>query len=532
MKNTIILCAGKSKFSDSLSMIPVNGKPVIGWILDDLIKKQIDEVVIVARPGDHRLMKFVDWAYGQRVTVEFVTPKGLTILHSLQAGLQACQTSGFIRVILGDTLILDDFNGSFDFVYIGAVEDARRWCLISTDQDGYILEYLDKSGDFAPEQMALAGYYHFLNGEKLNAILMEAIQQEQFELSHVLQRYGKVRAIPVQEWYDFGHIDKLVEARRRLLQPRYFNTLSIHPTINTITKISENNQKLKDELDWYLSLPDALKALTPRIFRQENFDGHVRIVQEYYGYPTLAELYVYGDLDIEIWESILRQVMRVQHEFACYQGELTEKEINEIYLCKTYERLQVLCQDPYWKALFDKPVIQYNGSLLKNVNELLFLLEPAILELASSAPVGIIHGDFCFSNILFDVNNQIIRLIDPRGRFGRKGLYGDLRYDLAKLRHSISGMYDYIVAGMFTLEEMEGSIFSGRVFFNGVQENLKRYFDFLLIQDGYSLQAIQLIEGLLFISMLPFHQDHPARQKMFYLTGLKLLNEVLNENCC
>lgn len=531
MKNTIVLCAGKSKFSDSLSMVPVNGKPVIGWILDDVLRKQIDEVVIVVRPDDQRLMKFVNWAYGQRLTVYFVFPTGSTILHSLQAGLQACQTDSFLRVILGDTLIRDDFTGSCDFVYIGAVEDARRWCLITTDQNGFVRDYVDKPGDYVPKQMALAGYYHFLSGEKLYACLNEALQHEQFELSNVLQRYGKFRAIPVQEWYDFGHIDNLVEARRRLLQPRYFNTLSIHPTINTITKISENNQKLKDELDWYLSLPDALKVLTPRIFRQDNLDGHVRIVQEYYGYPTLAELYVYGDLDIEIWESILRQVLRVQHEFACYRGELTETEIKDIYLVKTQERLQGLSQDPDWKALLESPVIQFNGRYLKNVNELLKLLEPTILELAASAPVGIIHGDFCFSNILFDVNNQIIRLIDPRGRFGRKGIYGDLRYDLAKLRHSIAGMYDYIVAGMFSLDEKEGRIFFGHVFFNGVQENLKRYFDFLLRQNGYSIREIQLIEGLLFISMLPYHQDHPARQKMFYLTGLRLLNEVLDENC-
>jgi len=37
----------------------------------------------------------------------------------------------------------------------------------------------------------------------------------------------------------------------------------------------------------------------------------------------------------------------------------------------------------------------------------------------------------------------------------------------------------------------------------------------------------QFIEGLLFISMLPLHHENPQRQKMMYLTGLTLLNEVL-----
>ena len=66
------------------------------------------------------------------------------------------------------------------------------------------------------------------------------------------------------------------------------------------------------------------------------------------------------------------------------------------------------------------------------------------------------HGDFCFSNILFDLGHQIVRVIDPRGRFGQKGIYSDPRYDMAKLRHSIGGLYDFIVADLFDVQEQEG----------------------------------------------------------------------------
>ena len=53
---TVILCAGAIDYrelplavSESNAMIPVNGKPVIGWILDDLLRKGIDEAIVVAR---------------------------------------------------------------------------------------------------------------------------------------------------------------------------------------------------------------------------------------------------------------------------------------------------------------------------------------------------------------------------------------------------------------------------------------------------------------------------------------------------
>ena len=531
MKNTIILCAGKSKFSNSLAMIPVNGKPVIGWILDDLLQKGIFDIVLVIRSEDQRLINFVNWAYGQRMTISFASAQGETILHSVLAGLQVCKSGCPIRIVLGDTLIRDDFDVEMDFVYTGRVEDARRWCLVTTTEDGRVLEYLDKPGGFASSQLALAGYYHLHDGDYLRKMLMECLQDRERELSAVLRRYdGKypIYAHPAQEWYDFGHIDNLVDARRRLLQPRYFNSLKINPVLNTITKVSQNNQKLQDELDWYLSLPDDLQALTPRILRHENVDGHVRIVQEYYGYPTLAELYVYGDLDAEAWESILRNVMRVHREFGKYSGELSAQEIHDMYIGKTCERLDALMeQNAYWNSLLRQPAIEFNGQALRNIYEILPELKSKVKALSESAHIHIIHGDFCFSNILFDVNNQIIRLIDPRGHFGRKGIYGDSRYDIAKLRHSISGLYDFILADMFKIEENSRGVFSGQVFANGIQKSLEQYFDQLVVNEGYNLKEIRLIEGLLFVSMLPYHKDHLHRQQMLYLTGLTLLNEVL-----
>lgn len=513
-------------------MIPVNGKPVIGWILDDLLQKGIFDIVLVIRSEDQRIINFVNWAYGQRMTISFASPERETILHSVLAGLQVCESGCPIRIVLGDTLIRDDFDAEMDFVYTGKVEDARRWCLVTTAEDGRVLEYLDKPDSFASSQVALAGYYHLHDGDHLRNMLLECLHEGERELSAVLRHYDKkhlIHARQAREWYDFGHIDNLVDARRRLLQPRFFNSLKVNPVLNTITKVSDNNQKLHDELDWYLSLPDDLQALTPRILRHENIDGHVRIVQEYYGYPTLAELYVYGDLDIELWESILRKVMQVHREFGKYRGDLRAREIYDMYIGKTCERLELLTgQDTYWSSLLRQPRIEFNGQVIRNIYEILPELKSVVKTLSESAQVQIIHGDFCFSNILFDVNNQIIRLIDPRGHFGRKGIYGDSRYDVAKLRHSISGLYDFILAGIFKTEETSPGVFSGQVFANGIQKPLEQYFDQLLADQGYNLKEIRLIEGLLFVSMLPYHQDYPDRQKMFFLTGLNLLNEVFS----
>ena len=49
-----------------------------------------------------------------------------------------------------------------------------------------------------------------------------------------------------------------------------------------------------------------------------------------------------------------------------------------------------------------------------------------------------------------------------------------------------------------------------------------------LIQNQWNLNEIKLIEGLLFISMLPLHRDHFERQLAFYSIGIQRLNEVLD----
>jgi dTDP-glucose pyrophosphorylase len=538
--NTIVLSAGSLNTSLlpvgtnlSNAMIPINGKPVIGWILDDLLRKHILNVTLVLRAQDTHLQAFLDRAYARRMTLHLVAlEQSESIIHSLQAGLGACPADGLVRLVLGDTLLADSFEDDADFIYVGKAEGARRWCLAILNEAGQVIEYRDKQPAGSGHYPALAGYYHLQHAADLRTCVSASLAAGETELSAVLRRYGRLHPIearPAQEWYDFGHIDNLVDARRRLLQPRAFNQLRVDPVLNTLTKVSQNSQKLQDELDWYAALPDELQALTPRILCRQpvNGSGRVEIVQEYYGYPSLAELYVYGDLHPDTWRSILRHLLRIHQVFRRYPGELTPAEITSMYVEKTWARLAELRrQQPAWLAWLDQAQLTVNGRTLPNLPRLETTLRQRAEKIALTAPVSIIHGDFCFSNILFDVSHQIARLIDPRGHFGRKGIYGDARYDLAKLRHSAHEGYDYLMADMFDLDATP----SGGEWRFYASENLAEIgaaCDELLCEAGYPLADIQFIEALLFLSMLPLHADQPRRQQVMYLIGISLLNEVL-----
>lgn len=536
---TIILCGGSINYIDlpigtnlSNTMIPVNGKPVIGWILNDLLAKGIKDVVVVLRAEDERLKAFLQRGYQGRmdITLAPLEHEG-TIIQSLQAGLNQRHDDGTVRIILGDTLIRDTYHADDDFVYIGQVDDTRRWCIVFSDADGRIHDLIDKRADLRVEsKYALAGYYHLRDGDWLARCVQEAAAAGERELSRVLLRYNAQRPIYARraaQWFDFGNIDNLVDARRRLLSSRHFNTLTINPILNTITKISEKNDILSEELDWYLNIPDELKVLTPRIVSYKQISNSIEIVQEYYGYPTLAELFIYGDLQLDIWVSVLRHVIRIHQEFRRYPGELDAGSLRQMYAEKTWQRLALLrAQADSWERLLAREVIEYNGKTLLGVEALRPQIETRIETLIETASICIMHGDYCFSNILFDLNNQIIRLIDPRGSFGRRGIFGDPRYDIAKLRHSVHGLYDFIVADMFELYENEGC-FSSVIYASPNAVRVCAAFDEMIAAAGCDLDTIRFIEGLLFISMPPLHRDSLRRQQIMFLTGLTLLNEVL-----
>lgn len=529
----IILCGGGINHANlpiatqaSNAMVPLHGKPVIGWILDDLISKGFNQATIVLQVKNRKLHDFLKWAYNGRFDLKFAfVEEGGTILDSLDQGLQSI-TEGPIHILLGDTLIKDDFQTGVSAVYVGEVSDQRKWCMVRV-QNQVVTEYADKPDSSIPGAKALAGYYRLANVPLLKRCLSIAREQAKHELSSVLTAYGikePIYAMQVHSWFDFGNLENFVASKLRLFQSRHFNSIEIDGLRGVLIKRSSLNDKLRKELTWYLALPEELRIFSPRILERD--DGPVvKIVQEYYGYPNLAELFLFGELNVDIWLAILDKVLAVHQLFSTYKKTLSLSTLENMYLDKTSARLQELT-NPFWIDLLARKELIVNGKRILNYFELLPQISRYIHGWKQPVSGSIIHGDYCFSNILFDVNNSLMKVVDPRGSFGDQDIHGDPRYDIAKLRHSIEGLYDYIVADLFTLHFTETDArFS--ILSNDYQPELVRYFDEKIVCQGYSLNEIKLIEGLLFISMVPLHADHPTRQKIMYLKGIELLNEAL-----
>ena len=300
--NVIVLCGGDINASNlpiatsgSNAMIPVNGKPVIGWILDDLVQKKVKRVILVTQSKNEQLINFIQWAFQGRLALEFalLNKKG-NIIHSLQAGIEKLVHAEGVTVLLGDTLISEPFPAEENCVVVsGDFDDPRNWCLVRTDSQGIVLQYFDKKNVQQEGLVALTGFYRFSDLSRLGSACAASLSQGGKELSDVLERYGRhysMRAIPTRSWYDFGHMPHFLSAKHELLQSRYFNQIRIETVTGLLHKTSTHTEKLSDEHHWYQSLPEALKVLTPRIISGQDNKQTYTLTLEYYGYPNLAEL--------------------------------------------------------------------------------------------------------------------------------------------------------------------------------------------------------------------------------------------------
>jgi Ser/Thr protein kinase RdoA (MazF antagonist) len=71
-----------------------------------------------------------------------------------------------------------------------------------------------------------------------------------------------------------------------------------------------------------------------------------------------------------------------------------------------------------------------NSKYIKNITNNILSTSPQFWQ--------IIHGDLFFGNMLYDVNSETLKILDPRGNFGIDGIYGDIRYDIAKIHRKMS----------------------------------------------------------------------------------------------
>ena len=513
-------------------LIPINGKPVIFRIIDKLLDEGIEKISITVGYKKEILQEIITEQYKNECKLNFIPtdyhkPPG----NSIKSSMEECDEKK-ILIILGDTLIDNNLTELIEkgknFVLTSEkFSDTKNWCVI-TKSGEIIDEIFDKKQlENDKKYDALVGCYFFNNVNLLKTILKDFSDDDRLEISSLIRKIKEkenFESVNAEKWLDVGHLENYFLTKQFVLKARYFNKLQFDDLGENIVKTSTNNEKLVDEIKWYESIPKEISNLVPKIL-ETSTENNPFIKLEYVKHPTLSELWLYGEFSVEFWKKIIEDLFDIIQKFKKFNKSVTKQEYDSIYLEKTSNRINELVQtNNFFKKIFDEDFIIINDKKLKNWKLMKDKIKDKISTMFNKEDNCLIHGDLYFSNILYDSEDEIYKLIDPRGKWG-ESTSGDIKYDIAKIRHSIVGGFDTIINGLYSAKYLKDNKIEYKVFKSKNNQLLSTELDYN-IEKNWKLDEIKMIEGLLFISMLPLHSDNVERQLAFFCVGIERLNEI------
>lgn len=535
MNNLVVLVPNWDRLSPDMqvetglgyaSFIPLGGAPLYKRIIsqyrcDD---QHVRLVFLLAADAPEFDIDAAEAAGIEIVRLEESHSIGQTVL----AGLTRIAPGDAVVVHMADTLLYMEGKPAGDAVYVQSRSDLYRWTSVCVDATGCIRitndrEEIEPSG---PRPVCV-GLFSFDDGEYLSTVLDSAIRDgdprcEPFFVA--LERYSATRPMdlrPIERWLDCGHVDGYYESRFSYQNLRHFNSLTYDPARGQVTKKSSSAEAFRKQVQWFKQIPDEVAPFLPRVFASSDGPDPF-ITMELLSIPTLGDLFVSGRLQLGAWNDVVRSVSCVQSCFAekAVRSPIAPQLARAVYLEKTLSRLEEFgTQQPSAKEYFVCRGAEKWSMGRVQRTLVRFIEQSGLLEIDALTPI---HGDFCFSNLLYDPKVRLIKMIDPRGEFGVPGVFGDRRYDLAKLAHSYAGGYDFIVSDLFLVEVASQGQLHVRLQTNDYHTRVRSIFDAVLLADSTLRRQVYALQALLFLSMLPVHADMPRRQLAMLTIGLEL----------
>lgn len=457
------------------------------------------------------------------------TPAGLSLRKSAKHVLSALGPKNSIEILFGDTLVFNPCPESVDLVSFQNDPAHHYWSYYSPENPA--TPFVAGFGDAITERRILCGHFRF--GDK--NLLIDCLDKST-EFIQALNCYEMKRPFKkcmVETWFDFGHLSLYHQSKRNYSVARAFN--SIESDGKSVRKSSKQTHKIRAEANWYKSLPAELKLHTPKFLGEFNSGFQAGYQMEYIFQPLLSDLYVFGNLPGHVWSQILNSCFEflkiAQNEKPAVGSPETAPDFANdffqfMFSDKTKSRFS---EFQISHAINDAAEYTINGRKLppvgQIVNQLILSIRPT-----ETTDISLLHGDFFFGNAFFDFRSTNVSVIDPRAMLagGAPSIYGDHRYDFAKLAHSIIGNYDHIINGRSVLEKQSELdwLFSATDIPtpSGLCELL-----FSTAQNTFDIDCreLQSMTALLFFSMLPLHSEAPQRQEHLFANALRLSADAL-----
>lgn len=481
------------------------------------------EPVLLSLPDDFELEQRDATALFTAGITIVRTPPGKRLVESLQLILKdhPLASGECLRILHGDTLQGDLPLDIRDVVAVAANDGYYPRAQVQSTSGRFV------SADYRycqPGDPVLTGYMSF--GD---VVLFQQLLAAETDYIALVNRYqaSTAQGLAVywtRSWADCGHVNAYYRSRASHTSERVFNELRVER--HYIRKRGENPLKIRAELEWFRNLPAAMRHYVPQIGSASAEPEDTFYDIEYLYCLPLSDLYVFGLLPAQDWATIFVRCLEFLSECSAYVApSAVRADWRGIYLPKTLQRLDEFSQQSGWEL--DAPIF-ING---QQHHSLLAIAATAqkFITTAEEGALTLCHGDFCFSNILYDARARRIKVIDPRGLGpdGRLNGYGDLRYDFGKLFHSVIGGYDFVLAGQIIGDQLgPNSIQIHGQMPERTRDVIEQFRQTCISAIGEvgGERLIAAITVHLFLSMLPLHSDDRRRQLALLSRAVELYN--------
>ncbi len=222
-------------------LIPVAGKPILGHIIENLVSVGIKDFVFVIGYLGEKIEQFVKARYEDKINAQFVVqaPREGTG-HAIWVAKESFQDADEALIVLGDTIFDVDLaavlRGPTSTVGVQVVDDPRKFGVAMLDEHGFVENVVEKP-KIPKSNLGLVGLYRIKEVAALVAALTELIDnnergdRNEFHLTDALMKMikqgVKIRTHMVDNWFDCGKRESLLETNRILLE-----RVSDHPDYN------------------------------------------------------------------------------------------------------------------------------------------------------------------------------------------------------------------------------------------------------------------------------------------------------------
>jgi len=207
----------------------VAGKPIISHILDDVVPLGVTSIVLIVGYKGDLIEEYVKKQYPDLDVEIVVQEERKGIGHAVDLTRDLADAGEPLLIILGDTILKTDLQelvrSKTNVLGVKEVPDPRRFGVCEVDE-GYVTRLVEKPKN-PPSNLALVGLYYFLDPKGLFEALRAEIDggimnHGEYQITDALQmmieKGEKFVPYAIDEWFDCGKPETMLETNRKLLE--------------------------------------------------------------------------------------------------------------------------------------------------------------------------------------------------------------------------------------------------------------------------------------------------------------------------